>query len=865
MNKKIIAVITASAVIAAGNISILPEARTGNYVISASAAVNLASGECGDENSKLSWIINEEGTLTISGQGAMKNWYEDESPWYSYISEIKEIIIKDGVTNIGNCAFYKLTNLTSVSIPESVTSIGYESFFRCENLSSVTIPDKVTSIGDSAFYGCVGLTSIKIPYGVTSIGSYAFAFCESLASISIPTSVKSIGKNALHNTKWLDTNKEQNPIVISNDFLIDGKNCEGDVIIPDGVRCIEENAFEKCSGITSVTIPESVTSIDDDAFAECTGLTSIELPSGVKNIGARAFYQCTNLSSLILPKNVESVGFYAFSNTKWYNEKKKESPLVIEKDILIDAENCKGDIEIPEGVRTIADGAFSGYMLFLDSITIPESVVRIGKEAIQYNNIKNISYSGTKIQWNKINIASGNDGLLNADIQFKIDIIDSGECGTEGSAVKWTFDTNGCLTISGDGVMDENAYTQWESYIEDIINVVIDSGVTGLGEYRFNDCENLTSISVNEDNTTYSSEDGVLFNKDKTELIRFPYKNKTDNYVIPDSITTIAKGAFYYCELLASVTIPDKLTTIEDEAFHGCKNLKTAVLPDSVTVIGNKAFYSCSSLTGITIPENITVLGESSFSYCKSLTSITIPDNITSIENNTFQSCSSLKNITLPESITSIGENTFRDCKSLTAVTIPDKVTSIEDGTFRGCESLTAITIPDSVTEIGENAFAYCIRLSSITIPDDVVRIEKNTFNGCSYLSSVTIPESITDIGYSAFNECRILSDIYYTGTEEEWNAITIGLYNKPVNNATIHFNYEKPEDNMDYLPGDANCDGKILLNDAVLILQYLGNPDEYKLTETGILAADVSNTGDGITNKDALAIQSFLLGTDFI
>ncbi len=811
--KKIIAFITASTVITAGNTGILPAGTVKNPVISASAAVNVASGVCGDEKSNLTWILNDEGTLTISGNGAMENWYEGESPWYSYISKIKKIIIKDGVTNIGNYAFYKLTKLTSVSIPDSVTSIG-----------------------DSAFYGCKSITSIKIPYDVTNIGRYAFTFCSSLVSISIPSSVKSIGKMAFHNTKWLDTKREQDPLVIINNFLIDGKNCEGDVIIPDGIRCIEENAFEKCSGITSVTIPESVTSIEDDAFAECTGLTSIEIPSGVKNIGTHAFVSCKNLSSLTIPKNVESVGVSAFSATKWYNEKKKESPLVIEKDILIDAQYCEGDIIIPEGVRTIADGAFY-FNWNINSLTIPESVIRIGKEAFYYNNIKNISYSGTKIQWNNINIASGNDGLLNADINFKLSIIDSGECGTEGCAVTWTFDSNGCLTISGEGIMDEEAYTQWEMYAADIFNVVIDNGVTSIGKYRFNDCINLTSISVSNENINYSSADGVLFNEDKTELIRFPYKNKNDNYIIPNSVTIIGNEAFYKCTGLASVTIPDNLTTIEKEAFRECKGLKTLTLPDSVTGIGNHAFYMCTNLIGINIPDSVTVLGEYSFSNCTSLTSITIPDNITSIENYTFHACESLKTITLPENLTSIGENAFQSC-----------------------ESLTAITIPDSVASIGKCAFQHCIRLSSITIPDNVVSIEENTFRGCSYIDSIIIPESITDIESHAFEGCNILNDIYYTGAEEEWNAITIKSSNKPIGKATIHFNYKKNEENKNYMPGDANCDGKILLNDAVLVLQYLGNPDTYQLTEDGLANADVSNTGDGITNKDALAIQKYIL-----
>ncbi|MCH5187521.1 MAG: leucine-rich repeat domain-containing protein, partial [Oscillospiraceae bacterium] len=151
------------------------------------------SGTCGDN---LTWVLDDEGALTISGTGDMTNWYwysDDSVPWYDSYPYIKKVIICDGVTSIGYCAFYKCTSLTSITIPDSVTSIGWSAFYNCTSLTSITIPDSVTSIGDRAFSGCTSLASIIIPNSVTSIGESAFYYCASLASITIPNSVTSIG------------------------------------------------------------------------------------------------------------------------------------------------------------------------------------------------------------------------------------------------------------------------------------------------------------------------------------------------------------------------------------------------------------------------------------------------------------------------------------------------------------------------------------------------------------------------------------------------------------------------------------------------------------------------------------------------
>jgi len=310
-------------------------------------------------------------------------------------------------------------------------------------------------------------------------------------------------------------------------------------------------------------------------------------------------------------------------------------------------------------------------------------------------------------------------------------------------------------------------------WCDNLASVTIPSSVENINSNAFDDCKSLTSIKVADGNTNFSSEGGVLFNKDKTELIKFP-EGKTGDYSIPSQVTSIGENAFNSCLGLTSVTIPDSVTDIGSSAFYNCTGIKSIKIPASVTKIGECAFLSCSKSIE-TAHDNPNYSSADGILFNKDKSElIQFPMG----KSGKYQ---------IPSTIVTIRAFAFNNATDLEFVLIPDSVEKIESHAFDNCKGLKSVTIPDSVTSIGGWAFAYCDALTSVTIGSSVSSIGKGAFSGCTALKTVSIPVSVTDIENSAFYSCNSLKDVNYSGYHTDWEKISIGSNNDSLNKASIH------------------------------------------------------------------------------
>lgn len=344
-------------------------------------AAEATSGTCGKN---LTWTLDADGTLTISGTGAMYNYNQNNRvPWPS---TIKKIFLTDGITSIGNYAFKGCSLLNRIYISNSVTSIGQLAFYGCSNLNSISIPNFVTSIGKYAFGHCSALTNVNISNisnSLISIGDYAFEYCSSLTSIHIPNSVNYIGCFAFeHCSSLRSINISTSMISIERSTFLDCSSL-ANINIPDSVTSIGQASFQQCSSLTSIDIPNSVTSIRNSAFLMCSNLTNINIPNSVTSIGQDAFSHCSSLDNVNIPNSVTYIRDCVFrycSSLTSINIPKSVTSIGRRS-----FEGCTSltNISIPNSVTHISDWAFLSCTSLSD-IIIPDSVTSIGARAF-YN------------------------------------------------------------------------------------------------------------------------------------------------------------------------------------------------------------------------------------------------------------------------------------------------------------------------------------------------------------------------------------------------------------------------------------------------------------------------------------------------
>jgi hypothetical protein len=419
-----------------------------------------------------------------------------------------------------------------------------------------------------------------------------------------------------------------------------------------------------------------------------------------------------------------------------------------------------------------------------------------------------------------------------APTDYPYDSIPS-QSGTCGENLTWSLDDNGTLTIRGTGAMTGDSIPWCGLPIEKVIiedgvtsikdvsfsncavggltTVTFGNSVTDIGDWAFSYCYDLTDIIVENGNVSYSAENGILFNKDKTILICYPEGKEELSYIIPNSVTNIGEGAFYRCGSLTAVTIPSGVSNIEYGAFSDCYRLPAVAIPNSVKSIGGRAFAKCFGLIATVIPNGVTSIGSETFAECASLNTVTIPNSVKSIGGYAFRDCYSLitvinlnptpqdidtldvfsdvdlSNVTLyvpAESVEAYkAADVWKDFGTITHYSVESGVLFNKDKTTLICypsgKAGSSYIIPNGVKSIGNWAFFGCDSLVAVTIGNSVTSIEDIAFFDCRSLTAVTIGDSVQSIGNWPFSDCFGLTDILVENGNVSYSAESGVLFNK--------------------------------------------------------------------------------------
>lgn len=639
----------------------------------------------------ISWTLDDEGTLTISGTGEIKNGSDSGPNWDDIdVDSVYNIVIENGPNSIGFSAFGGFESLESVTIPNSVEIIDSWAFSDCISLSELTIPNSVTEFGESAFQGCISLSNITIPGSVITVGDEAFAY-SGIDNVVILSSDTTFGSDVFYvsgeneydtNIYYYGTEAQLQAAcggAISNTFnssinpifhyaIKCGDNVyamlnEGTLTISGTGEMYDYAAnggnipwSSERNSITNVIIENGVTKIGQSAFHTCSNLSAITLPNSLETIGAYAFYNCTSLANITIPSSVTSIGIWAF-------EKSGITSIVIPSGVTEIGERtfngCTNlrEVVIPSSVQTIGYAAFKDCSS-LKEIVIPSGVTSIARDAFAStpNNMDVYCQDTESAFAAKCYNGTLTGSFSNAANQtFHYELDGLMQCGDDVYARL----SNGTLEIFGSGDMyDYNNDKPWHSVRDSITKVIIKSGVTRIGKDAFGHCNNLESVTIPNTVTSIGASAFAGCN------------NSLESIIIPDSVTNIERRAFADCKNLKNVTLSNNITAISDYTFERCENLENITLPSGITRIEQYAFYNCTSLESIVIPSSVTVIGDYTFMNCERLKNVSIQNGVITIGQRCFVSCTSLENITIPSSVTTIGELAFAACSSLKEVII---------------------------------------------------------------------------------------------------------------------------------------------------------------------------------------------------
>lgn len=713
------------------------------------------------------------------------------------------------VTEIANYAFANKNKIRELYIPDTIIKIGDSAFIYNSSIKELVIPGTVKYIGRNAFYNCTSLEKLTLLYGVETINSGAFSSCTSLSKIEIAPSVGTLYGSTFQ--------KVDNPTIVAEpnspaaQYTGDGNtsvahsvpasdspivyayttSADGSVVI-DGYK-----GSNKTPIIPATLNGNEVTSIGDSAFQN-KPVTSVTLPDSIKTLGSDVFAG-TNIMELILPSGITSIGENLIDNkpgiiirsdspyveeyiSKYYSNVRFEpyqTEMTSYHRLTINT-NGYGSVTLgdngkyKDGVKVnINTQAYRGYTFTGWTV----SGQGVFEDAAKASTVFTMSSSDAVITANfeeskRPDVVYKNGTFMEYNIAGNLVIAENYKVSDEDSTLVPT------TAISSSAFQH---YIDGRWYYGYPVTVSIPKAMETIPNGVFSSCYLLTTIEVVEPNSHFTSENGVLFNDDKTVLLSYPRGNTRDNYVMPDTVVSIAPNAFYGSSYLKTITLSSNLTTIGAGAFTSCSGLTEINLPDSVTTIDSNAFSQCSSLKEVTIKTAVTEIGSSAFYRCYSLEKITVEEgnlryhddggvlydntansleaypakknsaeyNIlagtTIIRSEAFYSATMLKNVTIPDSVTTVGSGAFQNCSRLEAIAFPAGITILPSNVLYGCSSLQSVTLREGLETISSDAFNYCSTLGTITIPASASTISEGIFYGCTALTDINVADENTN------------------------------------------------------------------------------------------------------------------------
>ena len=628
------------------------------------AATIIASGSCGVDSDpdSVTWTLDSEGTLEFSGSGYMRRyrvpsqasvaWPDELVPWGDHISDIKKVVINDGVLSIGAYVFSEHVNLSEVLIASSVSEIQRYAFDHCSslktvvfpqslrledyvfnyctNLRTITIPSRVDVIPEGTFYACSGLVSVTLN-NVKSISKKAFASCKSLSQITLPSNLSTMGESAFYGCSSIKT-----------------------ISIPTKLTKLPRTAFAKCTSLTSVTFSNTITEIGEYAFQGCTSLSVNALPSNLSSMGEAAFYGCSSIKTISLPTNLTKLPERAFEKCTSLTSVTFPNTITEIGDYAFEGCTSLPVNSLPSSLQVLGNMSFSGC-IFPTRFELPSNLIRLGGSFFEGTGITEVVIPESVTEIGSRAFA----GLTITSIKLPDHL------QTLGDAAFYN-----CKNLSA---------------------IHLPDSIQEMGASVFYGCTSLTSVTIPEGVTMLRGTFTGCTNLKKVSL--------------PSGLTTIGRETFYNCTSLSSITIPSGVTVIDRNAFCNTA-LERIEIPEGVTSLGWCAFQDCKSLKSVILPKNIKEIPFQGFLNCTSLRSITLPEGITSIGFMAFCNCTSLERIHLPETLNYMEEGVFIGCVSLTRIVIPAGITTLVR-TFTDDQKLSLIVLlGGSGTVSANNTFA---------------------------------------------------------------------------------------------------------------------------------------------------------------